>query len=42
MTVAAPCVEHWIALGFGLSMVVFFIGQGLRYLTDAVDTMIKR
>jgi len=42
MIAAAPCVENWIGLGFGLSMVVFFIGQGLRYLTDAFDTMIKR
>jgi len=36
------CVEHWITIGFGLSMIIFFIGQTLRYLTDAVDTMMRR
>ena len=42
MSVGVHCVEHWISLGFGLSMFVFFIGQGLRYLTDVIDTMTKR
>lgn len=35
-------VEQWIAYGFGISMIVFFLGQGLRVLTEAVDTMVKR
>ena len=35
-------VEHYIALGFGLSMFVFFVGQGLRVLTDAVNTALER
>jgi len=33
-------VEGYIALGFGLSMFIFFIGQGLRFLTDAVEIVL--
>ena len=33
-------VDGYIALGFGLSMVVFFIGQGVRFLTDAVEIVL--
>jgi hypothetical protein len=42
MSVDVALVENYIVLGFGLSMIVFFIGQSLRLLIDVVDTMIKR
>ena len=35
-------VEGYIVLGFGLSMVLFFIGQCLRFLTDVFDIVIGR
>jgi hypothetical protein len=37
---AVVLVEGYIALGFGLSMFIFFIGQGLRFLTDAVEIVL--
>jgi hypothetical protein len=34
-------IAQYIAVGFGLSMFIFFIGQTLRVLTDAGDTMLS-
>jgi hypothetical protein len=30
-----------IALGFGISMILYFVGQISRVLTDVIDTIIK-
>lgn len=33
-------IEHYIAVGFGLSMIIYFFGQMLRLFTDVVDDII--
>lgn len=35
-------VEGYIALGFGLSIVLFFVGQGCRLVLDVIDIMTAR
>lgn len=34
-------IERFIVMGFGLSMVIYFIGQMLRCLTDIVEIMLS-
>ncbi len=35
-------VTYFTAVGFGLSMPVFLIGQGPRALTEGVDAFLQR
>ncbi len=35
-------VVQFVSLGFGMSMILFFYGQGLRVLTEAIDEILKR
>lgn len=35
-------VESYIAMGFGLSMIVYFFGQMLRCLIEVIETIIRR
>jgi hypothetical protein len=35
-------ISACIAVGFGLSMLLFFIGQGLRLLLDVIDILTER
>lgn len=35
-------IVQYIALGFGLSMLLYFIGQGCRCLCEIIDTSVGR